>query len=98
MVVFRSGILTGLKGWVPFGGHIRPSSIVGLSLLWKKAQKKEKKNNTSDVMKRIIPHRMLSWVLFVWSPWKVASRVTSRHHWVMNRIIDKNPKIRRSGL
>lgn len=38
------------------GGHIEPSSIVGDKLEWKKAQKKERKNKTSEVMNKIIPH------------------------------------------
>ena len=36
-----------------------PSSTVGASLEWKKAQKNEKKNSTSEVINKIIPH---------WSP------------------------------
>jgi hypothetical protein len=47
----------GLKGVTPRGGQVNPISSVGASLLWKKAQKKEKKNITSDVIKRIIPQR-----------------------------------------
>jgi hypothetical protein len=46
-----------LKGVIPRGGHSIPISIVGANLLWKKAQKKLKKNNTSDVINRIIPQR-----------------------------------------
>lgn len=34
-----------------------PISILGARLLWKNAQKKEKKNRTSEVMNRIIPQR-----------------------------------------
>ena len=39
------------------GGQIDPSSGVGASLLWKKAQKNEKKKATSEVINRIIPRR-----------------------------------------
>jgi len=46
-----------LKGVIPNGGHRVPISTEGDSLLWKKAQKNEKKNNTSEVIKRIIPQR-----------------------------------------
>ena len=56
IAVLRSGILKGLKGWIPAGGQVAPSSTAGASLAWKKAQKNEKKNNTSDVINRIIPH------------------------------------------
>jgi len=55
--VLSIGISNGLKGVIPIGGHAVPSSIAGASLLWKKAQKKEKKNKTSEVINRIIPHR-----------------------------------------
>jgi hypothetical protein len=39
------------------GGHTEPISIVGDKLEWKKAQKKAKKNITSEIIKRIIPER-----------------------------------------
>jgi hypothetical protein len=42
---------------IPVGGQAHPSSGVGDKLLWKNAQKKAKKNKTSEVMNRIIPHR-----------------------------------------
>jgi len=57
IIVFKRGTWKGLNGITPWGGHCKPNSIVGERLLWKKAQKKEKKNNTSDVINRIIPHR-----------------------------------------
>src|SRR5580698_7704602 len=56
--------------------------MVGDRLLWKKAQKKEKKKSTSDVINRIIPHRIPLATIEVWSPWKVLSRLMSRHHWM----------------
>ena len=56
MAVLSSGIWNGLKAWIPAGGQVVPSSTAGASLLWKKAQKKEKKNRTSEVINRIIPH------------------------------------------
>jgi len=54
-IVLSSGILIGLNGWIDMGGHICPNSTVGEILLWKKAQKKDTKKNTSEVMNRIIP-------------------------------------------
>ena len=57
-MVFNRGTWIGLNGEIPWGGHIIPSSMVGASLEWKKAQKKEKKNNTSEVINRIMPHRI----------------------------------------
>jgi ABC-type iron transport system FetAB permease component len=44
-----------LKGTIPFGGQILPNSTVGAKLAAKNAQKKQKKNITSDAMKSIIP-------------------------------------------
>lgn len=55
--VFRRGTENGFKGVIPVGGQLQPSSGVGANLLWKKAQKKAKKNSTSDAINRIIPHR-----------------------------------------
>jgi len=55
--VFSKGTEKGLMGSIPVGGQVHPSSGVGASDLWKKAQKKAKKNITSEVINRIIPHR-----------------------------------------
>jgi hypothetical protein len=57
-----------------------PNSIVGERLLWKKAQKKEIKKKISETINKIIPHRRPKVTTWVWRPWKVPSRVTSRHH------------------
>ena len=57
MAVFNRGIWKGLKGLIPWGGQRDPNSMAGDRLLWKKAQKKDKKKSTSDVINRIIPHR-----------------------------------------
>lgn len=42
---------------MPVGGHAHPNSGVGDRLLWKNAQKNAKKNRTSEVINKIIPHR-----------------------------------------
>ena len=55
--VFNRGTWVALNGIIPDGGHNNPISIVGLNLLWKNAQKNEKKNKTSEVINKIIPHR-----------------------------------------
>jgi hypothetical protein len=39
IAVFSRGICKGLNGEIPVGGQIDPSSIVGVSLLWKKLRK-----------------------------------------------------------
>lgn len=46
-----------------------PSSIVGDSLEWKNAQKNDTKNNTSDTINKIIPHRKPFVTIFVCKPW-----------------------------
>jgi hypothetical protein len=65
---------------------VDPSSIVGDSLEWKNAQKNDTKNNTSDTINKIIPHRKPFVTIFVCKPWQVPSRVTS-HHWIIVRIV-----------
>jgi len=55
-------------GVIPAGGHLHPSSGVGARLLWKNAQKKAKKNKTSEAIKRIIPHRSPLATFNVWNP------------------------------
>jgi hypothetical protein len=53
--VFNNGISIGLKTSIPFGGQIEPISITGAKAAAKKAQKKAKKNITSETMNKIIP-------------------------------------------
>jgi hypothetical protein len=55
--VFNKGTPNGLKAKIPAGGHSFPSSIFTARLLWKKAQKKLKKKNTSEIINKIIPQR-----------------------------------------
>jgi hypothetical protein len=52
----RRGTEKGLIAWTPGGGQVQEISGVGARLLWKKAQKKAKKNITSEAMNRIIPN------------------------------------------
>lgn len=59
IIVFNKGISQGLKGWIPNGGQSCPISILGAKEEWKKAQKKEKKNKISEIIKRIIPLRII---------------------------------------
>jgi hypothetical protein len=87
--VFNNGTLNGFNGVMPVGGQAHPSSGVGDKLLWKNAQKNAKKNNTSEVINRIIPHRSPLVTYVVWCPRYVASRMTSRHHWIIEAIIMK---------
>jgi len=80
IAVFSNGICIGLNGWIAVGGQVDPSSIVGDKLVRKNAQKNDTKNNTSDKINKIIPHRNPFVTIFVYNPWYVPSRVTSRHH------------------
>ena len=82
MIVFNRGTPNGLNASTPIGGQQLPNSILGAKLLWKKAQKKDKKNITSDTMKRIIPQRRPFSTIELWRPWNLPSRDTSRHHWL----------------
>lgn len=94
MAVFSKGTSRGLRGLMPVGGHWPPSSGVGTRLEWKNAQKKPKKKNASDVMKRIIPYRKPFCTVGVWWPWNVLSRTMSRHHWSITRIMESKPRLR----
>jgi hypothetical protein len=53
--VLSRGTAFASKASIPFGGQTLPISIVGAKLAAKKAQKKAKKNITSDTIKRITP-------------------------------------------
>jgi len=53
--VLSKGISIGLKTSIPLGGQIVPISIVGAKAAAKKAQKKAKKNITSETIKRSTP-------------------------------------------
>jgi hypothetical protein len=55
IMVFKRGTSRGLKGITPAGGQCTPNSKEGERLLWKKAQKNEKKNSTSDTINKSIP-------------------------------------------
>jgi len=53
--VFNKGTSIGSKLSIPFGGQIDPISITGAKAAAKKAQKKAKKNITSETIKSNIP-------------------------------------------
>ena len=55
--VLRRGTAKGLMGVMPVGGQVQPREQQGERLLWKKGQKKEKKNATSDKIKGSRPVR-----------------------------------------
>jgi len=69
IAVFKRGIWSGLKGWIPTGGHMAPISILGDKHLWKNAQKNEIKKKISETINKIIPHRNIKFTTRVWRPW-----------------------------
>ena len=91
IVVLRRGTSKGLMALIPVGGQALPTSILGLSDEWKKAQKNARKKNTSDEINKTIPMRIPSSTLLVWAPRCVASRVTSRHHKIIVNKINPSP-------
>lgn len=78
-IVFKRGILIGLKDTIEEGGQDCPNSTVGEILLWKKAQKKETKKSTSEAINSTIPVFNPFITKFEWFPWVVPSRWISRH-------------------
>jgi hypothetical protein len=55
IAVFNNGTSKGSKICIPTGGHTDPNDTSGAKELWKKAQKNDTKNITSDKMNKIIP-------------------------------------------
>lgn len=95
--MFNKGTPHGEKGIIPKGGHCPPNSTLGANLAWKKAQKKDRKKNTSEIMNNTIPDWSPSITIFVWSPWKDPSRETSRHQINAVAISPKRLKSNESG-
>ena len=89
--VFNDGISQGLNVRMPLGGHEAPISIEGETLLWKNAQKKAKKNKTSEIINKIIPKRNPCCTIPVWCPSNVDSRTTSLHQTNITKSKLKNP-------
>ena len=78
---------------IPKGGHNLPTSILGDSLLWKKAQKNLRKKKTSETINKAIPQRKPSSVIEVCKPCTAPSREISRHHWIITSIRVTAPNI-----
>jgi len=89
--VFNKGTPQGLKGFIPVGGQTDPISTAGDKLAWKNAQKKAKKNTTSERMNKIIPNLKPIWTVFVWWPLNVASLITSLHQRYIVKIVTIKP-------
>ena len=69
IAVFKRGTENGFKGLIPIGGQATPISTEGDKLLWKKAQKKDTKNKTSETINNKNPSFNPNTVAFVWWPW-----------------------------
>lgn len=92
IIVFSSGIKNGLKTLIPDGGHFIPSSINCVNDKWRNLQKKDKKKKISEIINSIIPIFIPLNTFNECNPWKVLSRVMSRHHWYIINIVIITPK------
>jgi len=90
--VLSKGTPQGLNAWIALGGQTEPISTAGDKLEWKKAQKKARKNITSETINKIIPERKPCWTVLVWCPLKVASLITSLHHTAIPQITINSPE------
>ena len=90
--VFNKGTEKGFRGSIPTGGHATPISTEGDKLLWKNAQKNEKKNRTSEIINNRNPIFKPKTATLVWWPWKVASLTTSFNQENIQEIIKITPK------
>jgi len=68
ITVFNKGKPHGFKTSIPNGGQIAPIATEGAKLQWKKAQKKPKKNMTSETINSIMPARKPFCTFSVWCP------------------------------
>ena len=64
--MLRKGNPQGFMGCIPTGGHTPPIQIEGDNALWKKVQKKEKKNITSEAINNFIPSFIPFLTCIVW--------------------------------
>ena len=90
--VLSNGTSKGLNAIIPIGGQTLPTSTAGEILLWKKAQKKDRKKKTSETINKTIPQRRPNSTILVCNPWHEASKETSRHHWNITIKIIESPK------
>ena len=56
------------SAWILLGGQTQPMAIDGAKLTWKKAQKKAKKNKTSETINKAIPYLKPWRTTNVWWP------------------------------
>lgn len=77
---FNRGIPIGIKVWILRGGQFVPNSILGVILLWKKAQKNLLKNMISEIINIIILYFINFIEVLECPPKKDDSCFTSFHH------------------
>ena len=92
--VLSRGTAKGFRGSIPTGGQNEPREGDGARLEWKKAQKKEKKKATSEIINISIPALRPVVTKEVWCPNEVPSRDMSRHHWIMVKRTTVIPPVR----
>jgi len=79
-MVLSKGINNGLKKSIFLGGQFKPNSIEGDNELWRKFQKNEINKNISEIINKIILNLIKFIIKKLCLPWKVLSRIISRHH------------------
>lgn len=79
ITVFHKGKPHGSNAEIPCGGQIHPIPIDGDSVQWKNAQKKLKKNITSEAINNAMPNLIPSCTLNVWLPSNVDSVTISEN-------------------
>lgn len=93
IAVLSRGTPQGWIGFIPVGGQVIPISAVGDRALWKKAQKNEKKNITSEATNKMNPIFIPRTTYVVCIPRNVASRTTSRHQKIMTSAMLNRPRL-----
>ena len=91
IIVFKKGMPHGLIIKIPLGGQIQNKKTEGDKLKWKKAQKKETKNITSETINKNIPKRKAFWTNFVCCPSYEASKITSENQEYIEITNKNNP-------
>lgn len=94
IIVFKKGTENGGMGWIPTGGKHSPRKEEEESPFTKKVQKKDRKKQTSDKIKRIIPNLILS-SIFIYSHPIKNSLVKEKNHKKIIKI--KIKKLKKSG-
>lgn len=77
--VFNKGIPNGEKHLIPTGGQTPPIKGDGARLEWKKAQKNETKNITSEAMNSMKPNFKPRCTAKVWYPESASLKILKAH-------------------